>query len=161
MALGDALAVALLEAKGFTAGDFKTFHPAGSLGASLLTVSDIMHSGKALPLIDESANIASAIKIMSEKGFGCVGITQAGKLIGIITDGDLRRHVTETDNMAQKTVIEIMTRDPQTAADDDLAATALRRMTGENVQILQLFVVDKDVPIGIVHMHDFLRAGLI
>ena len=98
---------------------------------------------------------------MSEKGFGCVGITQAGKLIGIITDGDLRRHVTETDNMAQKTVIEIMTRDPQTAADDDLAATALRRMTGENVQILQLFVVDKDVPIGIVHMHDFLRAGLI
>jgi len=141
MALGDALAVALLEAKGFTARDFKTFHPAGSLGASLITVSDIMHKGNSVPLIDQTAQVSSAAKVMSEKGFGCVGITQDGKLVGIITDGDLRR--------------------PRTAMPDELAALALRRMTSHDVQIMQLFILEKDQPVGIVHMHDFLRAGLI
>ena len=161
MALGDAIAVALLESRGFTAGDFKTFHPAGSLGASLLSVSDVMHSGADMPLIDDSARVSQATKIMSEKGFGCVGITKANKLIGIITDGDLRRHVTGADNIAQKIVTEIMTSNPRTTTKDALAATALRRMTGENIQILQLFVVENGAPVGIVHMHDFLRAGLI
>ena len=161
MALGDALAVALLEAKGFTARDFKTFHPGGTLGASLLTIRDLMHVGDALPLLPETASVADAAKMMSEKGFGCVGIVKGKALTGIITDGDLRRHLTGEHNIAQKRVTDIMTPEPRTAAPDELAATALRRMTDKNVQIMQLFVIIDDHPAGIVHMHDFLRAGLI
>jgi len=161
MALGDALAIALLDAKGFTADDFKTFHPGGKLGASLLSVSDIMHSGEALPLIGDKDSVANAAKIMSEKGFGCVGICKDERLIGIITDGDLRRHLTGSYNIARKAVTDIMTPAPQTAAAQEPAAAALRRMTRGNVQIMQLFVTQDDIPIGIVHMHDFLKAGLV
>lgn len=161
MALGDALAIALLEAKGFTAGDFKAFHPGGTLGASLLSVSDIMQSGDALPLIESNASVGAALTIIDEKGFGCVGIMSNNKLVGIITDGDLRRHLQTTPNISDKSVTDIMTPSPRTAAPDELAANALRRMTSENVQIMQLFVISNETPIGIVHMHDFLRAGLI
>ncbi len=160
MALGDSLAVALLEGKGFTARDFKTFHPGGKLGASLLTVDDIMHSGEALPLLDHNASAADAINIMSEKGFGCAGICQDGRLIGIITDGDLRRHLIHHDNITHKSAANIMTASPKTARSGELAAAALRRMTASDVQILQMFVLKGERPIGIVHMHDFLKAGL-
>ena len=161
MAMGDALAVALLEAKGFTASDFKAFHPGGSLGASLLTISELMHDGDALPLVVYTAAVSEAINVMSEKGFGCVGITDSGKLVGIITDGDLRRHLTQSASLAEKSVTQIMTKSPRTAAPHELAANVLRRMTSENVQILQIFITQDGRPIGITHMHDFLRAGLI
>lgn len=161
MALGDALAVALLETRGFTAGDFKTYHPGGTLGASLLTVSDLMHGKDLLPLVSEGASVADAVKIISDKGFGCVGVIQGQTLTGIITDGDLRRHLTNAHTIDGQSVADIMTRDPLTAVPDELAANALRRMTSENVQIMQLFVVSNKTPVGIVHMHDFLRAGLI
>lgn len=160
IALGDALAITLLETKGFTADDFKTFHPGGKLGASLLTVKDIMHGAKALPLLDETASVEAAAKVMSEKGFGCAGICRAGQLVGIITDGDLRRHLTGRYNIADKSAAEIMTASPKTARPDEPAAAALRRMTANDVQIMQLFVIQDDRPIGIVHMHDFLKAGL-
>jgi len=162
MALGDALAITLLETKGFTADDFKRFHPGGKLGASLLTVQDIMHGVDALPLLDDQANVETAAKIMSEKGFGCVGICQQGedRLIGIITDGDLRRHLTGERNIAGQLVTDIMTPDPKTAQPNEPAARALRRMTAQNVQIMQLFVIQDSRPVGIVHMHDFLKAGL-
>lgn len=160
MALGDAIAIALLETKGFTANDFKAFHPGGKLGASLLTIEDIMHSGDALPLLDHDASVATAAKIMSEKGFGCVGICKNACLIGIITDGDLRRHLTESHNIARQAVTDIMTKNPKTADASESAAAALRRMTADNIQIMQLFVTQEGAPIGIVHMHDFLKAGL-
>ncbi len=160
MALGDGLAIALLGAKGFTANDFKTFHPGGKLGASLLSIGDIMHSGDDLPLIDHTDSVANAVKTMSEKGFGCVGICKDKRLIGIITDGDIRRHLTGDCNIARKSVSDIMTPQPKTTTADETAAAALRRMTDGKVQIMQLFVTEGEAPIGIVHMHDFLKAGL-
>jgi len=160
MALGDALAITLLETKGFTADDFKRFHPGGKLGASLLTVKDIMHGADALPLLDDKANVETAAKIMSEKGFGCVGICRKERLIGIITDGDLRRHLTGERNIAGQLVTDIMTPEPKTVQPAEPAASALRRMTADNVQIMQLFVTQDNRPVGIVHMHDFLKAGL-
>ncbi len=157
IALGDALAVALLEAKGFTARDFKTFHPGGALGASLATVGDLMHKDDALPLIDQDANLDDVLGVLSEKGFGCAGITQGGKLVGMITDGDIRRNLKQ---LSTATPDEIMTRDPKIARVDELAADVLRRMTGGEQKIMQMFVVDNERAIGLVHLHDFLRAGL-
>lgn len=159
IALGDALAVALLEAKGFTATDFKTFHPGGALGAQLATVSDLMHSADDTPVVSEGAQMSEALIIMSEKGFGCVGaLDGTGRLSGIVTDGDLRRHMSE--DLTTKTVADIMTRGPKTAVAGELAADALRRMTAEDVKIMQLFVLDDEKPVGILHLHDCLRAGL-
>lgn len=155
IALGDAIAVTLLEAKGFTAKDFKTFHPGGALGVSLATVSDLMHTD--MPMVDELDTIETALQALSEKGFGCVGVMKDTKLTGIITDGDLRRNYAK---VATASLPDIMTKTPKTAAPDELAANALRRMTGETPKITQLFVVDNDRPIGIVHLHDFLKAGL-
>ena len=160
MALGDAVAVALLEARGFTASDFKTFHPGGALGASLLNVGELMHDD--IPLVDEKADLTLALKEMSDKGFGCVGITSHSQLIGIITDGDIRRYLSngsESESRSGK-ITDIMTKDPQTAKETDLAADALRRMTAKSSKITQLFVVSGNRPVGIVHLHDFLRAGL-
>ena len=158
MALGDALAVALLEAKGFTAKDFKAYHPGGALGASLATVGDLMHSGERLPLVDQDAAMEDVLEIMSHKGFGCAGITQGGKLVGIITDGDVRRNISALPAAAPAS---IMTANPKTAKQDELAADVLRRMTGEEHKIMQMFVVEDDRAVGLVHLHDFLRAGLM
>jgi len=142
MALGDAVAVALLEAKGFTASEFKTFHPGGALGASLLSVSDIMHNGARLA-----------------KGFGCVGVWDKKTLLGMVTDGDIRRHL--SDDLAYQPVSAIMTTAPKVAMPTALAADVLRQMTSETPKVMQMFVVEEGVPVGIVHMHDFLRVGLV
>jgi arabinose-5-phosphate isomerase len=157
LALGDCLAIALLEAKGFTAHDFKVFHPGGSLGANLKFVVDVMHTGDRLPLASEHEAMSAAILTMTAKSLGCLGITDAkGRLVGIITDGDLRRHM-DANLLAGKTG-EIMTKRPKTVPPDMLASAALELINAS--RITALFVVAKGKPIGIVHVHDLLRAGV-
>lgn len=160
MALGDAVAVALLESRGFTAADFKTFHPGGALGAALASVSDVMHGGDAVPVISQDAAMSDVLIEMSAKSFGCVGLLDEGGLLaGIITDGDLRRHMGR--DLVQRPAHEIMTRGPRTGRADMLAADALRMMTAGTTKITQLFIVDAGGrPIGILHLHDLLRVGL-
>lgn len=159
MALGDALAVALLEAKGFTASDFKTYHPGGALGATLATIADLMHKDDALPLCSPETHMSEVLMIMSHKGFGCIGIVENTKLVGMITDGDIRRNL--SDSLGLQPAKSIMTSQPKTAAPDELAANVLRRMTGSNQKIMQMFVVENGKAVGLVHLHDFLRAGLM
>ena len=157
MALGDALAVALLERRGFTASDFKVFHPGGKLGAQLQTVGDLMHKGDELPIVAPDAPMPQALLVMTEKRFGCVGVEGAdGKLAGVITDGDLRRHM---DGLMDHTAGEVMTASPQTATPDMLAAEALKLM--EDRRITVLFVIEHGRPAGILHIHDILRAGVV
>ena len=157
LALGDALAVTLLERRGFSADDFQTLHPGGQLGRKLLKVSDIMHSGDQIPLIDDTALMAEAILVISSKSLGCVGITTAdGGLEGIITDGDLRRHM--GDGMLGQKAADVMTRGAKTIRPEALASEAVRVMNAG--AITSLFVVVDDRPVGIVHIHDCLRAGV-
>ena len=157
LALGDALAVALLECKGLTAEDFKVYHPGGKLGRRLVRVADIMHAGDALPLVPAEAAMAEALIVMTAKRLGCVGATDAqGALAGIVTDGDLRRHM--DGGLLQKPVSEIMTRDPVTIHGSALAVEAVHLMNQR--QITSLFVIEGERPIGVVHIHDCLRAGL-
>lgn len=160
MALGDAAAVALLDARGFTAGDFKTFHPGGALGAALATVTDIMHAAEAMPLCAQSATMSDVLIEMTAKSFGCVGLLDdQGMLAGIITDGDLRRHM-GTD-LVNRVARDVMTSGPKTGRPDMLAADALREMTAGELKIMQLFITGDDgAPQGIVHLHDLLRIGL-
>jgi arabinose-5-phosphate isomerase len=166
VALGDCLAIALLEHKGFTAHDFKVFHPGGSLGASLKFVSDIMHTGDSLPLVREGRAMAEAIVTMTEKSLGCLGVVDAkGRLVGMITDGDLRRHM--GPGLLQARVEEIMTRKPKTLPPDTLCSAALEQINslrrGDASRppgVTQMFIVDRGKPVGIVHVHDFLRAGV-
>ncbi len=158
LAIGDCLAIALLEAKGFTAHDFREFHPGGSLGASLKHVSDIMHAGDDLPLAGPDDRMDAALVVMTTKALGCLGIVEAdGRLAGIITDGDLRRHM--GPNLVTRTTREIMTRNPKTTSPDSLASAALEMMNAS--RITALFVVKDGHPIGVVHVHDFLRAGIV
>ena len=157
MALGDALAVALLERRGFTASDFRVFHPGGKLGAMLRTVGDLMHDHDELPLIRETAPMSETLLVMSEKRFGAVGVVAAdGTLSGLITDGDLRRHM---DGLMSHTAGEVMTRAPLTIAPGALAAEALKVMNDRRITVL--FVVDQGRPVGVLHVHDLLRAGVI
>lgn len=160
MAMGDALAVALLESRGFTAGDFKTFHPGGALGAALASVADIMHRGDAMPIIEAGSGMSDVLIEMSAKSFGCVGLVDdAGVLAGIITDGDLRRHMGA--DLVNRTARDVMTAGPKTGRAEMLAADALREMTAGEPKIMQLFIVDEaGRPTGIVHLHDLLRIGL-
>jgi arabinose-5-phosphate isomerase len=159
LALGDAIAVALLQRRGFTSTDFRVLHPGGKLGRRLIKVTDLMQAGEKLPLTGETTSIADAVLVISEKGFGCVGIVDRdGDLIGIITDGDLRRHMSAR-LWAQKAG-EIMTRNPKTIAPDALAGEALAMMNMGARRITTLFVVENGKPVGIVHMHDLLRAGV-
>jgi arabinose-5-phosphate isomerase len=160
MALGDALAVALLTRRGFTASDFRQFHPGGRLGAQLKHVCDLMHDGDAMPLADPEMVMHRALLVMTEKRFGCLGVTDAaGRLAGILTDGDLRRAM--GPDLLGRRVGEIMTPSPRTIGPDALAAEALHEMTARARPITTLFVVDTiGRPIGILHMHDLLRAGL-
>lgn len=156
LAIGDALAVALLEARGFTARDFRTFHPGGQLGASLTLVRDIMHRGDQIPLVAAGAGMREAIVQISAKGFGCVGIVdEKGRLSGIITDGDLRRHM-DNDLLAMR-VEDVMTRNPKTIDPETLVASALDIINSSS--ITALIIVDKGLPAGIVHLHDLLRIG--
>jgi arabinose-5-phosphate isomerase len=158
LALGDALAVALLERRGFTAEDFQVLHPGGKLGRTLLRVSDLMHTGDELPLIGSDAAMSDALLKMTAKRFGCVGVLgPRGRLRGIITDGDLRRHMS-ADLLAQP-VSTVMTANPKTIRPQALAAEALGMMNANN--ITSLFVVEHGAPRGIVHVHDCLRAGIV
>ncbi|MEO1198713.1 MAG: KpsF/GutQ family sugar-phosphate isomerase [Pseudomonadota bacterium] len=157
LAIGDALAIALLERKGFSARDFGVFHPGGQLGANLKFIADVMHGADRLPLIASGGVMSEALVIMTERAFGSVGVTDRdGQLIGVITDGDLRRHMSDT--LLTATVDTIMTRSPKTVAPDTLVSTALETLN--TVQITALFVVKDDRPVGIVHIHDLLRAGV-
>lgn len=158
LALGDSLAVALLEAKGFSAQDFRTYHPGGSLGGRLKLVSDLMHAGDRLPLVEAEAPMSQAIVTMSTKSFGCLGVIgDAGRLIGMITDGDLRRHM--GDGLLKAPAREVMTLAPKTIACNALAASALEIMNESRISAL--FVVERDRPVGILHVHDLLRAGVV
>lgn len=158
LAIGDCLAIALLEAKGFTAHDFKVFHPGGSLGATLKYVTDLMHKGDELPIAGEAAMMSEALVVMTRKAFGCLGIVDAkGRLAGIVTDGDLRRHMGE--DLLKARAADIMTRKPKTVTPRTLASAALEIMNAS--RITALFVVDKGKPVGILHVHDLLRAGVV
>ncbi|MBK8159942.1 MAG: KpsF/GutQ family sugar-phosphate isomerase [Rhodospirillaceae bacterium] len=157
LALGDALALGLLERKGFSAEDFHQLHPGGKLGQRLLRVADLMHRGHEVPLIDKAALMSQALIEMSSKTFGCVGATDAlGRLVGIVTDGDLRRHM-GADLVAQQ-VGAVMTPKPLTIGTQALAAEAVRIMNER--QITTLFVIDDEKPVGIIRLHDCLRAGV-
>jgi arabinose-5-phosphate isomerase len=157
LALGDAIAIALLDSRGFTKVDFHNLHPGGRLGAALTFVRALMHAGTAAPLAPRGTRMADALVEMSAKGFGCVGITDApGALIGIITDGDLRRHM-RADLLDAK-VEEVMTKAPITGRPDQLASEALEMLN--SAKITALFVVEDGKPVGIVHLHDLLRAGV-
>jgi arabinose-5-phosphate isomerase len=157
LALGDALAVALLESRGFTALDFRGLHPGGRLGAKLKFIRDIMHTGASVPLAALGTSMADAVVVMTAKGFGCVGITGAtGKLAGIITDGDLRRHM--GPQLLAARVDDVMTRNPKTVAGDQLVSEALELLNSS--KITAVFAVDAGMPVGIVHLHDLLRAGV-
>jgi arabinose-5-phosphate isomerase len=157
LGLGDALAIALLESRGFTAVDFGLLHPAGRLGALLKFARDIMHRDSAVPLVRAGTRMSDAVLEMSAKGFGCVGVTDGGgKLIGIITDGDLRRHMGA--DLLSARVEDVMTRGPKTVRPDQLVSEALELLN--TMKITALFVVDSGRPVGIVHVHDLLRAGV-
>jgi arabinose-5-phosphate isomerase len=156
MALGDALAVALLEGRGFGAGDFRVFHPGGKLGAQLKLVRDIMHVGERLPVVGETARMAEAIAEMSAKGFGCViVIATDGALAGVVTDGDLRRNL--KPDLPELPVTAVMTRSPRTIPPDALVADALNLQ--ESSKVTALIVADAGRPVGLVHYLDLLRAG--
>ncbi|HEX4040388.1 MAG TPA: KpsF/GutQ family sugar-phosphate isomerase [Xanthobacteraceae bacterium] len=157
LALGDALAIALMESRGFAAVDFGVFHPRGKLGAALKFVGEIMHPGDAVPAIKRGAPMSEAIVEMSSKGFGCVAIVDRdGKLAGVITDGDLRRHM--RNDLLQAPVDTVMTASPKTVRPDQLASEALQLLNAS--KITALIVVEAERPVGIVHFHDLLRAGV-
>jgi arabinose-5-phosphate isomerase len=157
LALGDALAIALLEGRGFTSVDFSVLHPGGKLGALLKYTRDLMHSGDAVPLKPVGTKMSDALVEMSTKGFGCVGIIDAkGHIVGIVTDGDLRRHM--RPDLMTALVDEVMTRNPKTIGRDTLAGEALELLNAS--KITALIVTDASKPVGIVHLHDLLRAGV-
>ena len=157
-AIGDALAIALLESRGFTALEFANFHPGGKLGALLKHTSDLMHTGDAVPLKPLGTRMSDALVEMSAKGFGCVGIVDSrGHLAGIITDGDLRRHM--RPDLLSALVEDVMTRNPKTIDRASLASEALELLN--SVKITTLIVTDAGKPAGILHMHDLLRAGVV
>jgi arabinose-5-phosphate isomerase len=157
LAIGDALAVALLESRKFTPGDFQRFHPGGKLGAVLTFVRDAMHVGDAIPLAPLGTPMSEALIEMSRKSFGCVGVVDGdGALVGIVTDGDLRRHM--GPNLTGMPVEAVMTKNPKVIAPDDLAASALSELQGR--AITALFVVENGKPVGLVHIHQLLKLGL-
>ena len=157
LALGDALAIALMEHRKFTPENFRDFHPGGKLGAKLAKVRDLMHGGDSIPLVSENTPMSDTLLTISQKGFGVVGVMDAkGYLQGSITDGDLRRHMT---GLLDMTAVQVMTSQPRTVRPDALAAEAIGVMEGK---ITCLFVVDDDMKTqGILHIHDCLRAGVV
>jgi arabinose-5-phosphate isomerase len=166
LALGDALAVALMKRRGFTADDYRALHPGGALGKRLVRVADIMHQGGELPLVGQDAVMSDVLLEITSKRFGCAGVTDAkGGLIGVITDGDLRRHM--QGDLLKRRAREVMTAKPRLVRAGALGGEALRLMNQNSVPVTCLFVVaDEDVakaapkPVGIVHVHDCLRAGV-
>lgn len=159
LVLGDVLAIALMERKGFNKTDYKKVHPGGKLGAVLQKVSDLMHKGDELPLVSEDTSMQEALLVMTSKMLGCVGIVgHNGQLRGMITDGDLRRCL--SPDVLTKKATEVMTKDPKTIAPDLLAVEALNMMNNTGKGITQLFVVEDNKPVGIIHIHDCLRVGV-
>ena len=160
LALGDALAVALLQQRKFSASDFQVFHPGGKLGAGLLPVRDIMHKADALPLATQDTKMQEALIIMNRKSFGCLGIiNDKGALIGIITDGDLRRHMTpDVPNFLSLQVDKVMTAKPKIITGDKMSGEALRIMNDNNIQCL--FVCENNQPEGLVRILDLLKLGV-
>jgi arabinose-5-phosphate isomerase len=160
MALGDAIAVALLTRRGFTAADFRQIHPGGRLGARLRRVRDVMHTGDAMPLAPPDMIMATALVRMTEKRFGCLGVAgDDGVLRGIVTDGDLRRAM--GPDLLARPVSEVMTASPRTIGPEALAVEALHAMNAHERPVTILFVVDPaGKPVGILHVHDLLRTGL-
>ena len=159
LALGDALAIALLEGRGFTALEFANFHPGGKLGAMLKFVRDIMHTGEAIPVKPLGAKMSDALVEMSTKGFGCVCIVDAsGEIAGIITDGDLRRHM--RPDLMTASVDDVMTKNPRTIPPGMLATEMLETINSSKPAVTVLIVAEGKKPVGIVHVHDVLRAGV-
>ncbi|MHA1113120.1 MAG: KpsF/GutQ family sugar-phosphate isomerase [Alphaproteobacteria bacterium] len=157
MALGDALAVALLERQGFGKEKFRAIHPGGALGRRLVKVADLMHGADALPVVERATPMSEVVLEATAKSFGCVGVIETtGNLAGIVTDGDLRRHMSA--ELLEMRAEEVMTEDPRTIRPGALAAEALRVMN--DCKITSLFVVEEDRPVGILHIHDCLRAGI-
>lgn len=158
LALGDALAMALLEARGFSPQDFSAFHPGGKLGARLKRARHLMHGAEELPLVGRDATLEQAIVEMTSRRFGVTGIVEDGRLVGVLTDGDLRRAFQRGLAM-DGPVAAAMTVTPRTAAPEDLAPDLLGLMNG--MRITSLFVVEEGRPVGILHLHDLLRAGVM
>ncbi len=159
LALGDALAVALMERKGFSPDQYRDFHPGGSLGRALIRVTDLMHKGDEIPLARQDAGMREVLLTMASGRMGCVGVVDdVGALVGIVTDGDVRRHAVK--DLESRTAGEIMSRDPKIAHPGQLAVEALAQMTES--KITQLFVLEAGAhkPVGVLHIHDCLRAGL-
>lgn len=159
LAMGDALAVALLEAKGFRAEDFAALHPAGSLGRRLMRVEDIMHGGSGIPRVALSTPVKDAILEMTAKRLGLTGVFDGETLQGVVTDGDLRRALEKGLNIIESKAGDIMTRNPKVISKDALAETAVKMM--EEYSITSLFVIDGGAVVGVVHMHDLLKAGVV
>ena len=158
LAMGDALAVALLEARGFSAVDFRTFHPGGKLGAMLSHVKDVMHIGDRVPLVPQGTTMPEAVLVLSHKRFGCVGVTDdAGRLCGIVTEGDMARNLAR--DLSVLNVDDVMTREPKTIRENALATSAMALLDQHHISAL-IVVDDRNVPIGIVHFHDLLRIGV-
>jgi arabinose-5-phosphate isomerase len=164
LALADALAVAVMERKSFNVEDFANLHPGGTLGRRLLLrVEDLMHGGEAIPRVYEHASMKQAILEITSKRLGLTGVFDRGEaLLGIITDGDLRRAIERYENVLTRTAGDVMTRNPKTIQKDILAVYALDRM--EKFSITSLFVLEKEgdeVPVGIIHIHDLLKAKIV
>lgn len=158
LAYGDALAMALLEKRGFTQSDFGVYHPGGKLGAQFIRVADLMHKETELPLVKCETPMPQVLLTMTEKRFGCAGVVDNhGTMLGIVTDGDLRRHM--NDRLMHHTAAEVMTKNPVTVTPTTLAAEALSIMNSKS--ITTLFVVEATKPVGILHIHDCLRAGVM
>jgi arabinose-5-phosphate isomerase len=157
LALGDTLAIALLEGRGFTSTDFSVLHPGGKLGAMLKYTGDLMHTGAAVPLKPLGTRMSDALVEMTSKGFGCVGIVDVhGAIVGIVTDGDLRRHM--RPDLMTALVDHVMTKNPKTIRGNLLASEALEILNAS--KITALIVTEANKPVGIVHLHDLLRAGV-
>jgi arabinose-5-phosphate isomerase len=162
MALGDALAVALLEERGFSIDDFAMLHPAGALGRRLARVEDIMHAGEQLPLVSEDASLKDTLVEITGKRLGVTGVVDAaGALVGIVTDGDLRRGLERAADIRTLRATDLMTRSPKTIAPDALAAQAVAFMERHLITSLFVLAPASPRPLGVIHLHDLLRAGII
>jgi arabinose-5-phosphate isomerase len=158
LVIGDALAVALLEARGFTPEHFRTFHPGGQLGANLMRVGEIMHSGEAMPVVPLGTDLPAAITELSRKRLGCVCVVDGdGKLAGIVTEGDLARNLHRS--LGELAVEDIMTRKPKTVGPRMMASAAIGMLNDNNINAL--IVAEDDRPLGVLHFHDLLRIGVV
>ncbi|MBR1776214.1 KpsF/GutQ family sugar-phosphate isomerase [bacterium] len=157
LVLGDILTVGLIERKGFSKEDFNDRHPGGKLGSILKRVSDLMHTGQEMPILDENSNMQAVLLEMTSKRLGCVGfINSAGELTGILTDGDLRRCMSE--NILESKATELMTKNPKTISPNAISAEALKLM--HDKKITNLFVIENKKPVGVIHIHDLLNNGV-